>query len=170
MMGGYTKEKKGEHPFGDAGQLILLLVFLVVWVGDSFFLHQSTFLSDYVPLHIRLVFLGLTLIVATYLFVSGHVVVSDEQRPNRMVSTGAFRYVRHPLYLASLLVYLGLTVSTISFFSLALFIVILNFHNYIAGYEEKLLMAKFGDEYSKYKNRTGKWIPRMGKERWKIEK
>jgi protein-S-isoprenylcysteine O-methyltransferase Ste14 len=82
-----------------------------------------------------------------------------------MVSTGAFRYVRHPLYLASVLVYLGLTVFTISFFSLALFIVILIFHNYIASYEEKLLMAKFGDEYSKYKSRTGKWIPRIGKER-----
>jgi len=32
------KEKEGEHPFGDAGQLISLGVFLVVWVGDSFFL------------------------------------------------------------------------------------------------------------------------------------
>ena len=32
------KEKRGEHPFGDAGQFILLGLFLVVWIGDSFFL------------------------------------------------------------------------------------------------------------------------------------
>ena len=159
------KEKKGEHPFGDAGQLISLGVFLVVWVGDSFFLRKSTFLSDYVPLYIRLIILGLTLITAMCLFSSGHVVVSHEQRPNSVVANGAFRYVRHPLYLASILTYLGLTVSTVSLFSLALFVGIFVFHNYIASYEEKLLDARFGEEYRKYKRRTGKWVPRIGKDR-----
>ncbi|OGP94250.1 MAG: hypothetical protein A2157_01525 [Deltaproteobacteria bacterium RBG_16_47_11] len=165
MMEIEMKEKKGEHPFGDAGQLILAVVFLVVWVGDSFLLHKSTFLSNYVPLYIRLVILGLTLIAAMYLFTSGHVVVSHEQRPNSVVATGAFRYVRHPLYLASILTYLGLTVSTVSLFSLVLFVGIFVFHNYIASYEEKLLDARFGEEYRKYKGRTGKWVPRIGKNR-----
>lgn len=159
------KEKKGEHPFGDAGQLISLGVFLVVWVGDSFFLRKSTFLSDYVPLYIRLIILGLTLITAMCLFRSGHVVVSHEQRPNSVVATGAFRYVRHPLYLASILTYLGLTVSTVSLFSLALFVGIFVFHNYIASYEEKLLEKRFGVEYTKYMKRTGRWVPRIGKNR-----
>ncbi|MDP2815153.1 MAG: isoprenylcysteine carboxylmethyltransferase family protein, partial [Rectinemataceae bacterium] len=145
------KEKNGEHPFGDAGQLILLGVFLIVWIGDSFFLHKSTFLSDYVPLYIRLVILGLTLAAAMYLFRSGHVVVSHEQRPNSVVATGSFLYVRHPLYLASILTYLGLTVSTASLFSLALLAGIFVFYNYIASYEEELLETKFGDEYRKYK-------------------
>lgn len=159
------KEKKGEHPFGDAGQLLLLGVFLVVWVGDSFFLRKSTFLSDYLPLYFRLIILGLTLITAMLLFRSGHVVVSHEQRPNGVVATGAFRYVRHPLYLASILTYLGLTISTVSLFSLALFVGIFVFHNCIASYEEKLLEAKFGEEYRNYKKRTGKWVPRKGKKR-----
>ncbi len=88
------KEKNGEHPFGDTGQLISLGVFVVVWIGDSFFLRQSTFLSNYVPLCVHLLILGLALITAVYLFRSGHVVVSHEQRPNSVVTTGAFRYVR----------------------------------------------------------------------------
>jgi protein-S-isoprenylcysteine O-methyltransferase Ste14 len=159
------KEKKGEHPLGDAGQLILLVVFLVVWVGDSFFLRISTFLSDYVPLYIRLVIFGLTLIAAMYLFRSGHVVVSHEQRPNNVVSSGAFRYVRHPLYLASILTYLGLTVSTVSLFSFLLLVGIFIFHNYIASYEEKLLDARFGEEYRKYKRSTGKWLPKVRENR-----
>ncbi len=157
------KEKNGEHPFGDAGQLILLGVFLIVWIGDSFFLHRSTFLSDYLPLYIRLIILGLTLAAAMYLLRSGHVVVSHEQRPNSVVATGAFRYVRHPLYLGSILTYLGLTVSTGSLFSLALLLGIFVFHNYIANYEENLLETKYGEEYRKYKMRTGKWMPRKGK-------
>jgi hypothetical protein len=75
------KEKNGEHPFGDAGQLIFLAFFLLVWVGDSFFLRKSTFLADNVPLYIRLVILILSLITSAFLFMSGHVVVSHEQAP-----------------------------------------------------------------------------------------
>ena len=155
------KEKNGEHPFGDTGQLILLVLFMIVWVSDSFFLRISTFLSVHLPLYIRLSVLGLLSIIALYLFKSGHVVVSHEQRPNSVVATGAFRYVRHPLYLASILTYLGLTVFTVSLFSLVVFVVIFVFHNYIASYEEKLLESRFGEEYGKYKKRTGKWVPRI---------
>jgi protein-S-isoprenylcysteine O-methyltransferase Ste14 len=157
------KEKNGEHPFGDAGQLIFLAFFLVVWVGDSFFLRKSTFLADSVPLYIRLVILVLSLMTAAFLFKSGHVVVSHEHRPDDVVSTGAFRYVRHPLYLGCILFYLGLTVSTVSLFSLALLVLIFVFYNYIAGYEEKLLVQRFGERYSSYKKSTGKWVPRIGR-------
>ena len=155
------KEKKGEHPWGDTGQLILFVLFLLVWVVDSFFLHLSTFLSDRLPLYFRLGFLALLLIIAILLFRSAHFVTSEDQRPRRVVRTGAFRYVRHPLYLASILVYLGLVVSTASFFSLAVFVGIFIFYNYISSYEEKLLESEFGDEYIKYKRKTGKWVPRI---------
>ncbi len=155
------KEKKGEHPFGDAGQLILFGLFLIVWAADSFFLHLSTFLSDYLPLYSRLGFLALLLIIAVLLFKSAHFVTSENQRPDRVVATGAFRYVRHPLYLASILSYLGLTVSTASLCSFILLVGIFIFHNYIAGYEEKLLEIKFGEEYKRYKQGTSKWVPRI---------
>ena len=164
------REKNGEHPFGDAGQLISLGVFLIIWVGDSFFLHLSTFLSGYVPLYIRLVVLILMLTAAMYLFRSGHVVVSHEYRPGKVVATGAFRYVRHPLYLASILAYVGTAISTASLLSLASLVGIFVFHNYIASYEEELLEARFGEEYRKYKKRTGKWLPKIGKKRWPSEK
>ena len=157
------KERKGEHPLGDAGQLILLGLFLIVWIGDSFFLRQSTFLSGYIPLYIRLVILALALTAAAYLFMSGHVVVSHGQRPTVVVSTGAFCYVRHPLYLASILSYLGLAISTASVLSLAFLAVIIIFYNTIASYEEKLLDEKFGESYRSYKKRTGKWLPRIGR-------
>ena len=157
------KEKNGEHPFGDAGQLVLLGLFLVVWIGDSFFLGKSTFLSNYVPLYIRLVILGLALITAAYLFISGHVVVSHGQRPAGVVSTGAFGYVRHPLYLGNILFYIGLSLSTASLFSFALLVVIFVFYNYIASYEEKLLDQRFGEPYKVYKKKTGKWVPRIGR-------
>lgn len=156
------KEKKGEHPLGDAGQFILFGLFLVIWILDSFILQHSTFLANSIPLVIRLIILGAAFAAAFYLFKSGHVVVSGDQRATEVLSTGAFRYVRHPLYLGSILIYFGMTVSTASLFCLALLVVIALFYNYIAGYEEKMLEAKLGQDYIAYKKKTGKWIPHLG--------
>jgi protein-S-isoprenylcysteine O-methyltransferase Ste14 len=152
-------ERRGEHPRGDAGQLIALGVFLVIWVGDSFFLHASTFLSDGVPLLVRLAGFGLALGAALGLARSGHVAVSEVQRPVRVITGGVFRYVRHPLYLAALLGYLGLIALSLSLLSLALWGGIFVFYNYIASYEESLMEIKFGAEYRRYKDKTGKWLP-----------
>ena len=69
--------------------------------------------------------------------------------------------MRHPLYLASLLVYLALTVSTMSMVSFLLLAGIFVFHNTIASYEGRLLEAKFGEKYRTYKDNTGKWFPRI---------
>ena len=161
------KGDNGEHPFGDSGQLILLVLFLLIWGVDSFILQISTFLSDHISLTIRLVILGLLLATAVYLVRAGHVVVKHEQRPSGFVSTGAFGYVRHPLYLGSILFYIGLAVATASLVSLGLVVVICLFYNYIASYEETLLEQRFDETYRRYKNKTGKWLPMMSKNRCK---
>jgi protein-S-isoprenylcysteine O-methyltransferase Ste14 len=157
------EDNNGEHPLGHAGQLISLGVFMVVWVSDSFLLHRSTFLADYLPLWVRLCIVLAALVTAVYLFKSGHAVAGHGQRAANLVTTGAFSYIRHPLYAASLSVYLGMTAATTSLFSLAVFGLIVIFHDYIAGYEERSLEARFGEEYREYQRHTGKWLPGVGK-------
>jgi protein-S-isoprenylcysteine O-methyltransferase Ste14 len=157
------KEKRGEHTFSDVGQLMLVALFLVVWVGDSFFLHWSTFLAGWVPNPIRMALLGLALLITLILVWTGRVVISGKERPNYVVDTGPFRYVRHPLYLAALMAYVGTAISSLSLLSFALLIPIFVFYNYIASYEEKLLEARFGGAYREYVGRTGKWLPRLGR-------
>ena len=157
------KQKEGEHPYGDTGQLICLGIFAAVWVADSFFLHLSTFLAAYVPLFVRLIILGMMLAAAIYLAQSGHRVTGHERRPEGVVATGAFRYVRHPLYLASILAYLGMAVSTLSLLSIGVFAGVFVFYDRIARYEEHLLEAKFGDDYRQYMKMTGKWVPKLTK-------
>jgi protein-S-isoprenylcysteine O-methyltransferase Ste14 len=158
------ESKNGEHPYGDLGQLILLVIFLAVWVGDSFFLHFSTFLARYLPLSLRLLIMFLALATAFFLVKSGHVVVSHGQHgrpPQSLVVTGAFRCVRHPLYLGCILVYFGLAVATASLISLALFIVIALFYDFLATYEDHLLEDLFGESYRYYQQKTGKWLPKI---------
>jgi protein-S-isoprenylcysteine O-methyltransferase Ste14 len=156
-----AKHKKGEHPWGDAGQVVLLALFLIVWVGDSFFLRRTTFLSDGLSLHVRLIVAVPMFFVAVYLLRSSRVVVRPERRLAGVVSSGAFRYVRHPMYLGSLLAGLGLTVSTACLAALAPLLGLFLFCNHIARFEEAVMAEKFGDEYRQYKQRTGKWIPRL---------
>lgn len=157
------KEKNGEHPLGDAGQLLLLALFLLIWIVDSFILHYSTFLAAQFPLSIRLTIFSILFGISLYLFKSGHVVVSHDHRPTEVVSRGAFHFVRHPLYLASLLTYLGLANLTFSIISFVLIFGIFIFYNYIAGYEEQLLLEKYAEAYRHYQQKTGKWLPRFVK-------
>jgi protein-S-isoprenylcysteine O-methyltransferase Ste14 len=154
-------EKNGEHPFGDAGQLICFAASMVLWAGDSFFIHKTTSLAHYLPISVLLAFLGLALSAAFLLLSSAHFVVRGKRRPDRVIDMGAFRLVRHPLYLAGILVYLGLSVSTGSLVSLAVLCGIWVFYNYIAVYEERLLEIRFGEDYCRYKLRTGRWIPHI---------
>lgn len=158
------KEKNGEHPVGDSGQLMLLGLFLVAWVLDSFFLNWTTFVAAYLPLLLRLVLAGLFLLAGFLLAGAAHSVIDKDGGSRSVRTSGVFRYVRHPLYLGSLLFYLALTISTCSMVSLVFLIAIFAFYNYIAGYEEKLMLNRFGDEYADYMRQTGKWIPGTGRD------
>ncbi|MFH2056680.1 MAG: isoprenylcysteine carboxylmethyltransferase family protein [bacterium] len=155
------KHRKGEHPAGDLGQIILWVVFTVIWVLDSFLLKLTTTPAAYIPLLIRLVVAAVILGLGFYLMAIAHFIVDEKKRPAGVVRSGAFKYVRHPLYLAALLFYLGVTVTTLSLACVGVFVVIFLFYNYIAGYEEKLLIAKFGDSYREYIKRTGRWLPKF---------
>ena len=44
----------GEHKTGDAGQAVFAVLFLIVYVSDSFIFGFSTFLNEIVPNIIRL--------------------------------------------------------------------------------------------------------------------
>lgn len=91
---------------------------------------------------------------------SSHKAIFDEVRDTpRVISTGLFSYLRHPLYLAALLFYVGFLFTTLSIISLVLFVVVFIFYDYIAAFEEKQLEKKFGQEYIDYKKKTPKWLP-----------
>ena len=67
------------------------------------------------------------------------------------------------MYLGCILFYLGLAISTGSLYSMAMLVMIFVFYDYMATYEEKFLELSFGEGYRRYKKRTGKWVPQLGK-------
>lgn len=152
----------GEHPFGDAGQLIILCIFIIVWALDSFILKWTIFLGDNIPLFIRIPGGLLAVLVAAYLTVV--TVRTMFFRPGEkpmVVDFGVYRSVRHPMYLGTILFYLGLVLMTMSIAAAVVLTATIGFYQYIARYEEKLLLRALGDDYRAYMKRTGMWIPKI---------
>lgn len=156
------KDLAGEHALGDLGQFILLVVFLGVWITDSFFLKFSMQFSDYAPLYIRIPLAVVILIIAGYLARKGLTAVFSEVRETPIViRNGVFSIVRHPIYLGAILTYLALLVVFFSLASLLVWVVIILFYIYLCKHEEKLLTAKFGKDYEHYKLGTPMLLPRL---------
>ena len=158
----HRKDLAGEHALTDSGQLIGAVVFLAVWISDSFFLKFSVFLSGVIPAAVRIPIAAALIVPAGAMaWVSHRIIFTERRDPPVVITKSFFRYVRHPLYLSEILLYLGLFSFTCSLLSLAVIAVICVFLNYVAGAEEKLLEKTFGRQYLDYKRATGKWLPNL---------
>jgi protein-S-isoprenylcysteine O-methyltransferase Ste14 len=151
----------GEHALGDAGQLALALLFGATWLADTFFLRATTFLNRHMPLGIR-ISLGVFLVVLSgYLARQGLSIVFGEEREEPgVIRKGVFSVVRHPIYLAEMLLYLGFLMFSLSLAASVVWAVGVAFFHYISRYEEKLLVARFGEAYETYMREVPMWIPR----------
>ena len=69
---------------------------------------------------------------------------------SRLVTSGPYRLIRHPMYLGSWLFPVGLTLLTGSLASAGVCVVILVFYFIVSRHEERLLLAKHGSEYRDY--------------------
>ena len=156
------KDLAGEHTFSDTGQLLLLFIFLTAWIVDSFVFSYSTFISEYIPLYAKIPLSVILLVSAGYLARTGLKIVFGEIREEpSVIRKGVFGIVRHPIYLGSILFYLGLLVLTFSIIAIAIWILIIAFYYCISKHEEKLLLEKFGKDYEKYKKVVPMLIPRI---------
>jgi protein-S-isoprenylcysteine O-methyltransferase Ste14 len=141
----------GEHKFTDAGQIIILVVFLAVWIVDSFIFKFSTFLTDYVRWYFRFIPGILMLAIGVYMSWKGISIVFGEKRePPRVITKSVFSFVRHPVYLGSILSILGLVIITLSILSFIIWLMTVIFYYSVSRYEEKLLVEKFRNEYEEY--------------------
>jgi protein-S-isoprenylcysteine O-methyltransferase Ste14 len=79
--------------------------------------------------------------------------------PDRIISTGIYRYTRNPMYLGHLIFLTGLAVTLWSWFALILLAVrAVWFHCRVLG-DERRLEAQFGADYTTYCRRVPRWIP-----------
>ncbi len=82
----------------------------------------------------------------------------------KLVKTGPYRLIRHPIYTAYFMNYLGgglLASHWVLTFIPVIFFGILVFNR--MGKEEQMLREEFGAEYQEYASQTGMLLPKIGK-------
>lgn len=84
--------------------------------------------------------------------------------PKELVVTGFYRYVRNPIYVGVVLIFLGHFL-WFGYWALLLYTVLsfIGVHLFILLYEEPTLKKKFGGAYEEYLRQVPRWIPRIPK-------
>ena len=78
-----------------------------------------------------------------------------------LVTSGPFRWVRHPLYSGALALWLGAALGTLNWLLLALWPLFVAAIIKELPTEERMLRAKFGAPYEAYAAQTGRLLPRL---------
>ena len=108
------------------------------------------------PLHIAsYVFLGF----GFYLLSSAWNVLYDAQRKATLATSGAYARIRHPQYLAFVLILLGFLLQWPTLLTLLMFPVLLLMYGRLAITEEKQMSEQFGAEFEAYALRTPRFLP-----------
>ncbi len=141
-------------------QISCLIIFIIILVLDSFVFNFSVGITGYVSFWIRLIG-ALVLIVFAIIIMRSAEKMLFHETPSGIIDSGVFGYVRHPLYLGVLLIYLGFVFGSFSMLSLFTLLCIFFVYNYLANFEEKDLERMFGEEYLQYKKRVPRWFPRF---------
>jgi protein-S-isoprenylcysteine O-methyltransferase Ste14 len=74
------------------------------------------------------------------------------------ITKGIYHYSRHPMYLASLLIYFSVGITAASWVFLLVFVVQSVFIRIAAVGEERYCLEKYGDAYREYIDKTSRWL------------
>ncbi len=156
---------KRNAPQSGRGQLVrgfmFLLAAIIVWGMDTLHLRLSfgPYAEAFAWTGAILTALGIAFAVWAryYLGYNWGMPMSVKKEPE-LVTSGPYRFVRHPIYTGVLLAIFG-SLITASPLWLVIFVVAAGYFTYSAKQEEALMAETFPDAYPTYKARTKMLIP-----------
>lgn len=143
--------------------VLYLLIPLDTLFGPKVFIYQAIFFSDAINTLIQ--FLGLVIVLlGTFVACWGR--ISRGRRafswglPKKLEKEGMYAYIRHPLYASYCYYFLGFVMILQNVLILPLLLGIYGYYD-LSKYEEAILVDHFGEEYSEYQKRVGRFYPRV---------
>ncbi len=88
----------------------------------------------------------------------------ETREKHELVTGGPYRWVRHPLYAVGTSFFLSLALVAANWFMGLASLVVLAMLLIRLPKEEEKLIERFGDEYHAYMERTGRLLPRIGRD------
>ena len=145
----------GSGPVGLVTSLVLL--FLAGWINTQIDLPSLS--DNQFLLNALFIATGcVTLVIIVWSFRS----LPAADRGNKLCTSGAFRYVRHPLYAAFLSVFnFGLAIWLNSYVFVLWALLLHPVWHYLVRDEEQMMIDTFGETYSEYQKKTGRFFPRL---------
>ena len=97
-----------------------------------------------------------------YLLSSAWNVLYHAQRGSALAVSGPYARIRHPQYVAFVLILFGFLLQWPTLLTLVMFPILLVMYGRLAVTEEADMRVRFGDAYESYVQRTPRFFPRMG--------
>ena len=140
----------------------LFLVFsgLIFGLYDFLFLFRFPFISYMQILGLVLTSVGYFVFIWSVVVRGRYAVSWAMPEKQRLVTSGPYRYVRHPSYLGYFLMFFGLFFVWPNLFTLFPLVAIPGYF-LVTFEEERLLVQRFGEEYAEYQRKTGRFVPRL---------
>jgi protein-S-isoprenylcysteine O-methyltransferase Ste14 len=138
------------------------LISIAIQFTAPFSLQQGILRQALIPAGIVLILIGIGLVVLARREFAYFSQPTDPGHPtSKVVKTGVFAISRNPLYLGSVLVFLGIALALNMFWALVMLLLsIILCHYVLIIPEEQYLEAKFGKEYKEYTASVHRWFGR----------
>jgi protein-S-isoprenylcysteine O-methyltransferase Ste14 len=167
---GRTTWNSGSVPDRDSGLSMSNgsftgLLHVISWILPAvigLFVKTEDLLSSIVvkPLGIAVFLLGMTIFVWGVAYLKKAFLGYVEPKSDTLITSGPYRFVRHPIYLAMITSAIGLAIGLRSLWAvLAVLLLLVPTGIYRAHLEEKALSLKFGTDWDKYSKRTRFMFP-----------
>lgn len=113
---------------------------------------------------------GLPHLLSSILLVFGFILLASAwkklyaaQRNHTLATTGPYEHIRHPQYLAFILILLSFLIQWPTIPTLVMFPILVFMYAQLAKTEEREALREFGVEYERYTRRTPRFVPHFKK-------
>ena len=122
--------------------------------------------SIFLPLQFNTIwfYIGLLIFLFGLIFDLTALYTLRDAKLDRPFTTGSYRYSRHPIYFGFFLIYISISIMSVSWIFLVITIIFAIHLLIVVPAEERYCLKTYGKEYQDYIERTPRWIglPKSG--------